>query len=154
LLFAYFNNENRDQCATLPQLLFGYLDKALRPARIQVVSAGNGVVHMPQIGYFKTGVKNAQLDLVYKNDAFHFEQGGENVHYTFEPPLMVADGKIEVYRYNHPLFKSYYIPYDLWMKDLPPVEVEVENTVKHHLPSLKKALVILKQYCPPLYDEI
>ncbi len=154
LLLAYFNHEHRNQCATLPQLLFGYFDKAARPERIPVVSAGNGVVHLPQIGYFKTGVKHAQLDLVCQNGTFHLEQNGVHVAHTFEDRLMVADGKLEVYRYNHPLFNPYYVPYDPWIKDLPPVEVEVEDTVKHHLPELEKAFAILKQYCPQFYDEI
>jgi hypothetical protein len=135
-------------------LLFGYLDSASRPARIRVVSAGNGVVHMPQIGYFKTRVKNAQLDLICENDVFRLEHGGENVAHAFEDRIMVADGKLEVYRYHHPLLTPHYIPYDPWVKDLPPMEVEVEDAVKRHLPSLEKALAILKQDCPPFYDEI
>jgi HEXXH motif-containing protein len=154
LLFAYFNHADRDQCATLPQLLFGYLDKASRPACIPVVSADNGVVYLPQIGYFKTGVRHAQLDLVYENGVIRLEHAGEHVPHTFESRLLVADGKLEVYRYNHPLFIQDYVPYDPWLKDLPPVEVEVEDTVKRHLPSLEKALAILKRYCPPVYEEI
>jgi HEXXH motif-containing protein len=154
LLFAYFTHENRDQCATLQQLLFGYLDRASCPTRIRVISADNGVIHLPRIGYFKTGLRNAQLDLVCESGVFRLEGDGENVAYAFEDCLMVADGKIEVYHYNHPLFKPQYVPYDPWAKDLPPVEVEVEDTVKRHLPSLEKALALLKRYCRPLYDEI
>jgi hypothetical protein len=154
LLFAYFNHGHRDPCVTLEQLLFGYLDQRTRPARIPVMSDGNGVVYLPQIGYFKTGVQNAHLDLVCQNGAFRLEKRYKNIPYTFEERLMVADGKLEVYRYNHPLFSPYYYLYDPWAKQLPPVEVEVEDTVKRHLPALIKAFAILKQYCPLFYDEI
>ena len=154
LLFAYFNHGHRDPCVTLQQLLFGYHDWDTRPSRIPVMSDRNGIVYLPQIGYFKTGVKKAQLDLVCQNGAFHLRQSGQNLPYTFEDRLLVADGKLEVYRYNHPLFRPYYRPYDPWDKQLPPVEVDVEDAVKRHLPALIKAFDILKQYCPLFYDEI
>jgi hypothetical protein len=154
LLFAYFNHANRDQCATLPQLLFGYLDSCARPDHIPVVSAGDGIIYMPQIGYFKTAIANARLDLVYDNGVFRFEHAGQTVAYTFEERLMVADGQLEVYRHNHPLFAPYYIPYNRWVKDLPAVAVDVETAVKRHLPRLERAFAILKQYCLPFYDEM
>jgi hypothetical protein len=154
LLFAYFNHANGDQCTTLQQLLFGYLDRGVRPPRIPVVAAGNGVIYMPQIGYFKTAIANARLDLVCDDGAFRLEHDGNKVAYTFEPRLMVADGNLEVYRYNHPLFTPYYVPYNRWVKDLPPVEVDIEDAVKRHLSNLGKALAILKRYCPAFYDEI
>jgi hypothetical protein len=154
LLFAYFNHANRDQCATLPQLLFGYLDSAARPARVPVVSAGNGVIYVPQIGYFKTAIPNTRLDLVCDNGVFHLEHNGKKVASSFEERLMVADGRLEVYRYNHPLFAPYYVPYNRYVKDLPPVEVNVDDAVKRHLPGLMRALGIIKQYCPRFYNEI
>jgi hypothetical protein len=85
---------------------------------------------------------------------FHLEHDGKRVAYTFEKRLLVADGRLEVYRYNHPLFAPYYVPYDRYVKDLPPTEVNVDNVVKHHLPALQRAIAILKQYCAPFFDEI
>jgi hypothetical protein len=154
LLFAYFNHENGDQCATLPQLLFGYLDHASRPARIPVMSAGNGVVYLPQIGYFNTGMSHARLDLINEHGKLRLEHGGTRLAHTFEERIMVADGRLEVYRYDHPLFTPHYVPYDPWVRDLPPVGVEVADTVTRHLPNLEQALALLKRYCRPLYDEI
>jgi hypothetical protein len=154
LLFAYFNHPNREQCATLPQLLLGYLDGAARPVSIPVISARNGVIYLPQIGYFRTSLPNASFDLRYDKGAFRLEHDGKNVAYTFEERLLVAGGQLEVYRYNHPLFAPYYVPYHRWIKDLPPVAVEVESAVSCHLAYLERALAILKHYCPAVYDEI
>jgi hypothetical protein len=154
LLFAYFNHANRDQCATLPQLLYGYLDATARPASIPVVSTGDGVIYLPQIGYLKTSLPHARLDLVCNNGVFCLEHDGQKVAYTFEERFMVADGQLEVYRYNHPLFAPYYMPYDRWVNDLPPVAVDVEGAVKRHILHVERALAILKQYSPALYEEI
>jgi len=154
LLFAYFNHPNPDQCATLPQLVLGYLNSAVRPVSIPVVSAGDGAIYLPQIGYFKTALPHARLDLVCDNGVFHLEHHGENVAYTFEERLIVAGGLLEVYRYNHPLFAPYYIPSDREINDLPPVAVDVEGAVKRHISHLERALAILKQYSPALYEEI
>jgi hypothetical protein len=154
LLFAYFNHTHGAACATLQQLLFGYLDSAARPARIPVISASNGVVYLPQIGYFNTAIADARFDLICENSVFRLEHAGQIVTYTFEGRLMVADGRLEVYRYNHPLFAPYYVPYNHGVKDLPPVDVEVEEPVKRHLPHVERALAVLKRYCPLLYAEI
>src|SRR5260221_9133287 len=47
----------------IEQILFGYISEERKPEEVEVLSDGEGVVYVPRVGYFTTGLPNGELKL-------------------------------------------------------------------------------------------
>ncbi|MFD0962558.1 hypothetical protein [Pseudofulvibacter geojedonensis] len=108
LLLEYFNCKSKAYPKSLKQLLYGYIEPSYRPIKIKVVANNEGIVYMPQIGYFhleKKGIASYYYFEVEDKSQF-FDSEGKEIAYTFEP--LVFEKGLEVLKYIHPLLYSKY----------------------------------------------
>lgn len=108
LLLEYFNCKSKAYPKSLKQLLYGYIQPNYRPVRIKVVSNNEGVVYMPQIGYYHLNKKGIATYYYFgvENQVQFFDKDGNEILYTFES--LVFEKGIEVLKYIHPLLYSKY----------------------------------------------
>lgn len=146
LLIAYFSTGISD-ALTLEQILCSYFVEP--KGKFTVVSAANGVVYVPRVGYFYTDLPNQQFELCCDEQKYFLE----NVDYGFLPCLTLNGGQIEIYRHEIPLLNSFYEELDGGENQQKPV-IEVTQTVHRHAESTENAFQILKQHIPNLHQEI
>lgn len=107
LLFTAFRGTGEPGERQLAQLLSGYISPADRQPEIAVVTDESGVVHLPPIGYFRTGLRDTELQLQWTDDAriAQLSVGGALVESAFEVPMTIPGTKIEIARAGHPLLR-------------------------------------------------
>ncbi len=93
----------------LEQILYGYIDDALKPEKINVHTDRNGLVYIPKTGYFQTDKPHQKLELITTDrSTFRLIKDGNKITYDFYNPLYVDNSKIEVYRYRIAQFEKLY----------------------------------------------
>lgn len=149
LLFAYFNA--KEPQVTLEQILFGFIEDNLRPDTIKVYTDENGVIYLPNIGYFKTNLTDQDLLLVWNKYSKTFDLRDENnyISYDFNGIIRVEGTSIEICQYNHPLLKRFYTD-----EEGNVVNIEVTNITHKHIQHLNTAFEIIKKYYPDNYENI
>lgn len=135
LLYAYLNQENEKW---LDSIIYGY--ENVKKAKIEVFSNAEGVIFLPQIGYFKTDKFESTITLTIKDGQCYFELGGKEVKYSFEPLCMLAFG-IELQKYQHPLLESLFRSYNLLSSDF-----VVNDVFVPHINHINSALSIIKEH--------
>lgn len=107
LLFTAFRGAGEPGERQLSQLLSGYMAPADRHPEIAVVTDEYGVVHLPPIGYFRTGLGDTELQLRWTGDAriAQLSAAGTLVESVFESPIMIPGTRIEIARASHPLLR-------------------------------------------------
>lgn len=148
-LFSYFVDPS--PLVKLEQILFGYIPVDSRPKEIPVYADQCGIVELPHIGYLRTGVKNKELQLIWKKREEHctLQDGDTLVEYVQESPTFVENTGIEVCRYNHPLLQKFFIN-----NSKETVDVDVEQITKLHRNHLSKAFRIIQCLLPNYYENI
>lgn len=108
LLLEYFSNKSKAYPKSLKQLLYGYIKPDYRPVKVKVVSNNEGIVYLPQIGYYHLEVKGIATYYYFANEdnAQFFDLAGTEVLHTFEP--LVFEKGVEILKYIHPLLYSKY----------------------------------------------
>lgn len=101
LLFAYFSTPLPE--ISLRALLWGYIDKLRRPARVQLHVPANGIILLPAFGYLKTSLSNVAVQLVYdhQSDLISLEYENNLVSFRFEPLVKINGTSVELVK--HPV---------------------------------------------------
>lgn len=144
LLFAAFRGAREPSGRELWQVLSGRITPADRRPEIEVVADQFGVVHLPAIGYFRTGCRNTALQLKWTNDAriAQLRAGGVLIESDFEAPLVIPGTRIEIAGACHPLLEPLFVP--------PDSSAAVPRIVapRIHAQQLADALACIGQYMP------
>ena len=143
LLFSYITQENNDW---LDSIIYGYEKNPKQ--KIIVFTNKNGVIYIPQIGYFYTDQKSTQL-LLGKSNEFYLRDINNNneIPYRFEP-IKLLNENIELVKTQHPLFESFFVSNDIV------VDVEIENCYDKHILHFNNALNVIKEYYPGYFSLI
>src|SRR5690349_668485 len=68
----------------LEQILYGYIDDALKPEKINVHTDRNGLVYIPKTGYFQTDKPHQKLELITTDrSTFRLIKDGNKITYDF-----------------------------------------------------------------------
>ena len=140
LLFSYLNQADNKW---LDCIIYGYEKE--KKEKIYVFSNAEGVVYIPNLGYFLTCLPNQQLILNSSGEAMILECEGQLIEYGFEA-LSFTDFGIEMVKYQHPLFEPLFTEGE--PADYQPV---VSGLHKKHLQSINKSLQIIKDCHPALF---
>jgi hypothetical protein len=150
-LFSYFTAKTKLPIG-LHQLLFGYLEKENRYESTAVFADEQGVIYMPNIGYFFTTLENetVQLSYVQNTEKFELWTDDRQIDFEFQPPLMIPGTSIELYKYSNPFFRPYFAEWNEEKKDFENygAAVEITKTTELHFSNLIKAFELLKTYSP------
>ena len=108
LLIEHFTNVSGVP-KSLKQILYGYIPEEYRPVKIKVVSNKEGVVYLPQIGYYHLAEEgiNSYYYFCVDNKVQIFDFEGKEIEFTFEGLSFVKE--VEVLKYIHPLLYSKYL---------------------------------------------
>jgi hypothetical protein len=146
-LFTYFHR--RPDSLTLDQLLFGQIEGNAQPSTVRVRSSRDGLVYMPNVGYFGTECLNAELQLEWheRGENSKIFLDGEVVPFAFRKPLILSEGSIEVYRRPPALFDAFFPDGALESDILDEQLIESEL-----LKDIQKAVSILLRTCPEIAE--
>lgn len=144
LLYTWFNA--REKKISLDQILYGYISPEKRPAGIPVYPDINGIIYLPNIGYYHTAIAEGPVEY-YGNanpEEARLAVNGGDIQFTYEPVCMLNDSSIELCLHNNPLLNK------LFEGD---EDLVIEEVVSRHKQHLEKALDYIKAYYPE-FDEL
>jgi len=149
LLFAYA--VDRDRRVPLEQLLFGYISDSQKPREIIVFADENGVVEIPRVGYFRTGILNRSLRLRWGNGPADslLTDGDEVVAHAYSAPLMLDGIGIEVCRHLNPLLSQLFVD-----ENGSKIDIDPSLNAGLHAENVRKALQILQACQPDYFSQI
>ena len=143
MLYTFFNTP--ESKLGLDQLLYGYMVPGRRPPELEVYADGHGIIYLPRIGYYRTGLSNERV--VFKPGASveeaRFFRNGAETPAIFEPVYLLGDTEIEVCRHNNPLLKSLFIENE---------DPAIEDGLDKHARHLEKAFGLIATHYPEFYD--
>jgi hypothetical protein len=115
------------------------------------LSDDDGVVYVPQVGYFGTDLPHRKLTLSWNPSSQRcvLYEKGKVIAHRFEDVPTVAAGGIEVFKRNHPLLSRLYVD-----ERNEAVEVEVVEIVGKQLGHLETAFEIINRWHPRYYRNI
>lgn len=128
LLFSYFNSKKKNTFSNelLEEILQGFFVEKKEP-KINHSFNKNNIAYIPDVGYFKKGLKNLQ-----------------------EPILKLGDFEIlkEIHPTQEPYFREFYKGHII-------NENPIYNSVwQDNHKELEKAILIIKEYLPDFYQEL
>jgi hypothetical protein len=112
-----------------------------------LVSDENGIIYLPNVGWFKTNLKNEKFD--FDKLSFKLLQDKKIIDFEFEKLEFITDTKIEVIKYPIPLLKKFYFNTENEI-----LNVEIESVTRENLKSITKAYQLIKQYIPTQFELI
>ncbi len=140
LLYTYVNQEDDKW---LDCIIYGYEKE--KKKSIDVFSNAEGVIYIPQIGYFKTGIPAATLILESNDNGIILLYDEKKTEYVFEPVLLLDNG-MELVKYQHPLLEV------VFTEQVPKeAKIDIEGIYKIHLNNLNKGLAIIAENNPENY---
>lgn len=147
MLFSYF--QAPDPTISLGQILFGAIAAEKRPLRTAVRSDHEGIIYLPNYGYFLTDHRDAYLDLEWdpQLQRASLSANGSEVAFRFEDILRVTGTLIEVYRYPHPLLNRFHVNEE--GTAVTPCYVPLQ-----HLKHLDNAFDAIRTLYPQYYDAL
>jgi hypothetical protein len=135
LLFTYLTQQDDKW---LDSIIYGY--EKNKKEEILVFTNNDGVIYIPQVGYFKTE-RRQHCKVVLRNtkNGLKLKHEGNDLPYTFEP-LLYLSYNIELLKYQHPLLETFFhssceISDDFQMKDV----------YQAHVDNINKALLLLEK---------
>lgn len=139
LLYTWFNA--REKKITLDQILYGYIASDRRPASIPVYPDTNGIIYLPNIGYYHTNIPEGVVDYYWNPDpsAVRLMANGLEIEATFENICRLNNTEIELCLHNNPLLNTLFEGED---------DLAIEDAVSRHKHHLEKALAYIKAYYP------
>lgn len=149
LLFAYFNSDKTTKI-DLNTILYGYIKPEKRQKQIQVKSDKLGKIYLPNLGWIHTEKKEQTCTLISdSSDNFSLTVNDKKIDFKFEPLEIIEGTSIELLKYPVSLLDQFY--YDPYHN---PIDVEIENISRKHLPNLIKAWNLIKRLIPEQYNLI
>jgi hypothetical protein len=145
LLYTYYNVPSPSM--QLSQILYGYIQPSSRPESQDVATDADGVVYLPNIGYFKTGLPARNITLHYKDDTFNFTDGDVPVPATFIPLTYIKGTTIELCSRNNLLFQDFFA-----MANSHEVSFFSGEEWDKHQKNVEKAFTIVQDNFPVFYD--
>jgi hypothetical protein len=143
LLYMYIN-QNDD--VWLDSIIYGH--EKQKKEQIAVFTNATGTVYLPAVGYFHTGIADAELLLETKAEGLFFSRNGEPVNAVFEA-LLILDNGMEVVRCQHPLLRRLFAV--LVADDS---EVLFADVYKEHVAHMNRGLVLLEKSNPDHYSNL
>lgn len=134
LLYSYVYQTNDKW---LDSIIYGY-EKIKKPS-IEIFSNSEGIIYMPQEGYFKTNYPNQAFVLITNYNQKDILLNEKKIDYVFEP-LLFLDNGMELVKYQHPLFDPIF--HDIVKEAL---EIVIEDVYKTHTENLNKGLKIIEE---------
>jgi hypothetical protein len=141
MLYTWFNVQ--EKTLGLDQLLYGYMDPSRRPQELTVFADKEGVIYLPNLGYYRTELSGENVVLHTSPDGLHFFQGDSEIKADFTPLSFLDKPSMELCLHNNPLLNN------LFVKNDPPL---IEESVGKHAEHLKKALDLIRMHYPEFYD--
>jgi len=139
MLYTWFNSTEKK--VSLDQLLYGYIASDKRPACIQVTPENNGIIYLPNIGYYHTNCTEGPLDY-YGNptaSAARLVANGQEIKATYEEICLLNDSTIELCLHNNALLNTLFEGNE---------DPAIEDVISGHKQHLEKALAYIKAYYP------
>ncbi len=135
LLYTYVSQEDDKW---LDCIIYGYEKK--KKKKIDVFSNSNGVIYLPNIGYFKTNYPNSTIRLeTLQVNTINLKIDGREIEYDYEPILLLSGG-IELITHQHPLLETVFNSLEIKEN-----QIFVENVFKPHIENFNKAFEIIKE---------
>jgi hypothetical protein len=96
------------------QILFGYIDTSIRPQSIIIQTDQTGRFYLPNLGYYKTDVKNDFLEFRFNENPLssNIIYRNSNVSFTFEPVFKVEGTTIELIQHLDPMLTKKFNGHD------------------------------------------
>ena len=139
LLYAYLNQSD---VRWLDCIIYAF--ERNKKKEFKVFTNNAGIFYIPKIGYYRTNIRNNEL-LYRVND--HREElifQGATVDFIFEP-IVYIEGKIEVLKYEHPLYTPLFINEN---KGLDYQKLVINDIYKDHVSNFKNGLKALRRRNP------
>lgn len=139
LLYTWFNA--REKKISLDQILYGYITTGKRPATIPVHPDTNGIIYLPNIGYYHTNILEGTVEY-YGNPnpkEAKLVANGQEIAATYEPVYRLNNSSIELCLHNNPLLNTLFEGNE---------DLAIEEVVSRHKHHLEKALAYIKAYYP------
>jgi len=134
LLYTYIG-QNDDKW--LDCIIYGY--ETIKKEAILVFTNSRGVIYLPQIGYFKTGMSDREILLRTGKHGITLHYEEKVLAYNFEPLLYLHYG-FQLIKHQHPLLISVFPVEQTEFK-----EIEVENVYRPHLDKINEAIELVNQ---------
>ncbi len=150
LLFAYFARQNSH--ITLQQILLGYVAADDQPELTEVYADANGIVYLPQIGYFATEVRSRTLAL--KNlgtSGWAIFDGDARVGHVFLDIWTIPGTNIEILCHCNPLLESVLLESTANAADFRPL---APDQIGKQIPHIERALAVIRAQWPEYYDAL
>lgn len=130
------------------QLLIGYMENNKKPEALEVFSDSDGVVYLPNIGYFISNIKNDFLLL--RNDQSQAKSTlsykMQPVVFTFKPVFKIENSPIEIVQYSNPIMDHKFVSDDSLIK------VDINSAFENHHIQIGKAFKIIGGIEPWFYS--
>lgn len=145
LLYTYYNVPSPSM--KLSQILYGYIQPSLRPEMQEVATDADGVVYLPNIGYFETGLPARNIIVRYENNAYSFTDNDVPVDSTFIPLTYIQGTTIELCSRNNLLFRDFF-------KQANSGELAffTGDEWNRHLKNVEKAFAIVQENFPVFFE--
>ncbi len=148
LLFAFFYAKKRG--VTLEQLLWGYIEKSKCPKSINALTDKQGIIYLPEIGWLKTALIEAQVVLTTTGDGglsdLCVTHNEEVVPFTFEPIQKIENTSFELVNHQHQLLQPHFIDAKNRL-----VNVDIDNISQLQRGALTKAFELIRSFAPEYY---
>jgi hypothetical protein len=145
LLYSYYNVPRPSM--KLAHILYGYIEPSLRPEMQEVATDADGVVYLPNIGYFETGLPKRKIVVHYKNNVYSFTDKEVPVEAKFIPLTYIKGTSIELCSRNNLLFRDFF-------KQAGSGEISffTGDEWDKHLKNVEKAFAIVQENFPAFYE--
>jgi hypothetical protein len=149
LLFAHFNMPGSP--VSLSQILFGYIDDDLKPASIDVFADEDGIIYLPNVGYFETKSDNRILQLSWnaREKSYQLQEDHQWIDFDFRPVRRIKDTAIELCQFKPPLLGHLFRD-----ADNNNIEIEVENITRRQTHNLNRAICLIRSCYPKYFEAI
>lgn len=143
-LFAGISSTSKMDLTTL---LWGYQNAEKQKNPLTIVTDQNGLIYIPNIGYFITNQINEEIQVV-SGDVYTIWKNDLPIDFKFESPLKIHD-HFELLA--HPLNLLNECFQDESGNDIP---IEITEITKKHFTNLQKALDKIRTHAPKRYELI
>jgi len=121
------------------QLLYGNIPKEKRPNEIPVYSDYQGMVYIPNIGYFQSEEKKQKLTFTVSNEGdYTLTNDGTTIPFKYTPITTYKDTPLEIVQYDNNVIRWHY------NHDKETRVIDIPNAFQDHKENLSLALDLLE----------
>ena len=143
--FAFLSFSVGQPTANLDQVFAGYLASSGSPLRLTVSTERDGSFYVPNLGYFNTDQTDSHLELLVPS--IFLASDGNPVQYRLEPIVKWSDTSMELVQHSIALLSHCFVGLEGHR-----VSVDIDEAVADHSPHLAKALTVISEIWPSLYQ--